>query len=714
MPRLLLGVCANLALHLVGLFHVSARTFNPQADNNLVNYWGQKQKPIGEYCQSQEAEDVIVVAFLHVFNIVSKKPPRMDFANQCAPTSIYPGTSLMHCPRTGAGIKLCQSEGKVILLSLGGAAGAYGFANDAEAREFAHTIWNLFLGGSAPNRPLDDAILDGVDLDIEGGSPVGYPAFIAEIRSLFATDLRKQYYISAAPQCPFPDAYLGATLQSAWIDMVFVQFYNNVCGAQEFGTSSFNYEQWDNWAKTTSVNKNVRIYFGVPASQGAANAGYVTHERLSEIVDSLRCKYSSFGGVMLWDVSQAYGNFNAAGIHYSLTAAQGLKRPRKLVCGEQSSSTHVPTHAEHTHGSRKAGHTLTQSDQTGAHPPLGIIGVPTPQSSLRPEPPLNASRTNPPRDPLMEAQPSPPPPECIQLVPDARTHREESICPFEGGECRPSTIDKVFVCDGLKFAVCVDGYWILRDCAPETYCTPHGCELINGPVKSCREMEQKMEDARTMRQRMRDVIDRMWSTFGASMDSTWANYLGLDHDALQQHQSGAQDKPGSLQADIQHVFDRPGAMDNIKNNTESELVAKAGSYLIDFVKLNPSPEFVNFTLDHNLSDTTIFRTQVRIRTNGAAISPLWRASFYLKSGQIVRRSSRGTMRQNETQVLVTSDPNQETEQSMVIRFVIEGIKDMNISKCSDGGECDTQYVYEASSLPDPASARFDTIPFSIE
>ncbi|OAQ36657.1 glycoside hydrolase family 18 protein, partial [Linnemannia elongata AG-77] len=266
------------------------------------------QKPLGDYCQTSEAEDVIVLAFLHVFNSASRGLPRMDLSNQCEQNSAFPGTGLLHCPRTGEGVKMCQSKGKAVILSLGGAAGAYGFSDDAEAKDFAHTIWNLFLGGSSGTRPLDDAILDGVDLDIEGGSAVGYPAFIAELRSLFAADSRKQYYITAAPQCPFPDAYLGATLQSAWVDMVFVQYYNNYCGTQAYGSFNFNFEQWDNWAKTISVNKNVKVYLGVPASRTAANAGYVSIERLEEIMDSVRCKYSSFGGVMMWDISQSYGN----------------------------------------------------------------------------------------------------------------------------------------------------------------------------------------------------------------------------------------------------------------------------------------------------------------------------------------------------------------------------------------------------------------------
>ncbi|KAI9233319.1 MAG: glycoside hydrolase family 18 protein, partial [Podila humilis] len=310
----------TLGLGLVASSWLSVSAFNPNTDTNLVTYWGQKyasnlrsgnqnrQKPLGEYCQTSDGEDIIVLAFLHVFNSAARGLPRMDLSNQCLPTSLFPGTSLLHCPDTGAGVKMCQSKGKAIILSLGGAAGAYGFSDDSEARDFAHTIWNLFLGGSSATRPLDDAILDGVDLDIEGGLTAGYPAFIAELRSLFAADTRKKYYITAAPQCPFPDAYLGATLQAAWIDMVFVQYYNNYCGTQAYGSFNFNFDQWDTWAKTTSINKNVKVYLGVPASQTAANAGYVTIDRLRQIIDDVRCKYSSFGGVMMWDTSQAYAN----------------------------------------------------------------------------------------------------------------------------------------------------------------------------------------------------------------------------------------------------------------------------------------------------------------------------------------------------------------------------------------------------------------------
>lgn len=61
-------------------------------------------------------------------------------------------------------------------MSLGGADGIYGFSNDANGEAFADTLWNLFGAGSNSTRPFGDAVVDGFDLDIEGGGGTGYAA----------------------------------------------------------------------------------------------------------------------------------------------------------------------------------------------------------------------------------------------------------------------------------------------------------------------------------------------------------------------------------------------------------------------------------------------------------------------------------------------------------------------------------------------------------
>lgn len=298
------------------IFTAFVSAFNAASESNMVYYYGQNsagtQRPLAEYCQADSA-DAFVLAFMNAFPNI-----QLNFANACQTT--FPGNQLLHCPSMAKDIKYCQSKGKAILLSMGGASGAYGFTSDSEAKQFADIVWNMFLGGSVDQRPFDDAVLDGIDLDIEGGSTTGYTAFVDQLRSHFASDSSKKYYITAAPQCPYPDAMLGSTLDSAWVDMVFVQFYNNYCGLNAY-PRGFNYRTWNKWAKTKAVNKGVKIFIGAPGSPRAAGSGYVGASKLNSIVNSIRSKYSStFGGVMVWDASQAldgsgWGQSVAANLH---------------------------------------------------------------------------------------------------------------------------------------------------------------------------------------------------------------------------------------------------------------------------------------------------------------------------------------------------------------------------------------------------------------
>jgi chitinase len=82
----------------------------------------------------------------------------------------------------------------------------------------------MLLGGKGKNRPFGDAILDGVDLDIEGGSATGYAAFVTQLRTHFDSDKTKKYMITGAPQCVFPDGYLGDTISKVPFDALYVQF----------------------------------------------------------------------------------------------------------------------------------------------------------------------------------------------------------------------------------------------------------------------------------------------------------------------------------------------------------------------------------------------------------------------------------------------------------------------------------------------------------
>ncbi|KAG6804802.1 hypothetical protein H0H93_006664, partial [Arthromyces matolae] len=71
-------------------------------------------------------------------------------------------------------------------------------------------------------RPFGTAVLDGIDLDIESGNSKYYDSFINQLRS--HTDAAsKTYYLTAAPQCPYPDEFVGEALNAVAFDAVYVQ-----------------------------------------------------------------------------------------------------------------------------------------------------------------------------------------------------------------------------------------------------------------------------------------------------------------------------------------------------------------------------------------------------------------------------------------------------------------------------------------------------------
>ncbi|KIJ57932.1 carbohydrate-binding module family 5 protein [Hydnomerulius pinastri MD-312] len=299
---------------------ISVKAFDISANTNLAVYWGQNsygvidasnttgwQTNLSHYCEG--VADIFPIAFVDQFNSTGGLPS-LNLANTCSTSnnSVFPGTNLPNCSFMAEDIQACQAAGKIVTISLGGATATPNFADDDEGVAFAHIIWDLFLGGNSIMRPFGNAILDGIDMDIEGGNQTGLVSFFEALRNLMIMD-SKSYYITAAPQCPFPDAYIGDTLNSFGFDAVFVQFYNNYCGLTNFNTTSWNFGTWDNWAKNGSKNNKVKVYIGAPASSGAAGSGYVDAPTMATIIEETMSKYpATFGGVMLWDASAAYAN----------------------------------------------------------------------------------------------------------------------------------------------------------------------------------------------------------------------------------------------------------------------------------------------------------------------------------------------------------------------------------------------------------------------
>jgi chitinase len=301
----------------------------------MVVYWGQNgygsrnpdtntwEKSLAATCTENPQYDAVVLSFAISFlRTRNGNPnlPELNFAGHCETPFDATNPFLLKCDQIAADIQTCQSLGKKVLISLGGASGAYSFVSDQEGAAFAQTAWDIFLGGSSQYRPFGNSTLDGVDLDIEGGSYVGYSAFVKTIRSLMEAGTPGKYIISGAPQCPFPDAYLGPGYAGRALydvgnlfDYVNVQFYNNFCGA---GFGQAFQDSWASWV-TLSQQAGLKIVVGLPASP-LAGSGYVDPSALPAVVNSVKGS-SAFGGLMFWDVSFDQ-NTNINGVKYSAFA----------------------------------------------------------------------------------------------------------------------------------------------------------------------------------------------------------------------------------------------------------------------------------------------------------------------------------------------------------------------------------------------------------
>ena len=163
-------------------------------------------------------------------------------------------------------------------------------------------------------RPFGEASVDGIDLDFESPNSNMVP-FVNRLRELMDAESDKHYYLTAAPQCPYPDLAGKDFLNgpgAVHLDALWVQFYNNPCGLDSFkpdtdSQDEFNFKTWDDWAHNTSKNKDVKVLLGVPASEGAAHTGFVPTKDLKPVINYTE-QFDSFGGVMMWDIGQAYVN----------------------------------------------------------------------------------------------------------------------------------------------------------------------------------------------------------------------------------------------------------------------------------------------------------------------------------------------------------------------------------------------------------------------
>ncbi|KAL6311636.1 hypothetical protein AAG906_027423 [Vitis piasezkii] len=262
----------------------------------ITVYWGQNgnEGSLADTCSSGNY-GIVNIGFLIVFG--NNQTPQLNLAGHCS----------ADCTWLSNDIRACQNQGIKVLLSLGGAGGSPFLTSAEDARQVAEYLWNNFLGGQSSSRPLGDAVLDGIDFDIEGGTNQHWDELA---KALSEYKQQRTVYLSAAPQCPFPDAWMGTAIATGLFDYVWVQFYNNDC--QFSGNADKLISAWNQW---TTIQAG-QVFLGLPAAPEAAGSGYIAPDVLvSQVLPSIKTS-PKYGGVMLW--SKYYDNGYSAAIKSSV------------------------------------------------------------------------------------------------------------------------------------------------------------------------------------------------------------------------------------------------------------------------------------------------------------------------------------------------------------------------------------------------------------
>ncbi|KAM0254695.1 hypothetical protein ACHAQJ_006546 [Trichoderma viride] len=294
-----------------------------QATGQNVVYWGQnggnvvENNDLSTYCTADSGIDIIVLAFLYQYGNGVTIPSGVIGQSCSIDTSGNPS----NCGDLSSAIATCKSNGIKIVLSLGGAVGAYSLSSQQEAETIGQNLWDAYgAGNGTVPRPFGSNVVDGWDFDIEASSGNQYYQYlISTLRSNFNGG---NYVITGAPQCPIPEPNMQQIITTSQFDYLWVQFYNNP-GCSTNG--DINFDDWvSNVANTPSAN--AKIFLGVPASTDGATGTssgaqyYLEPSALNTLVGQYKTN-AAFGGVMMWDAG-----FSDSNVNNGCTYAQEAKK----------------------------------------------------------------------------------------------------------------------------------------------------------------------------------------------------------------------------------------------------------------------------------------------------------------------------------------------------------------------------------------------------
>lgn len=237
----------------------------------------EEENEMTEYCGRDENTIILVEGVRAFPQQEGYNYSALDLAPKHCSEHFEDRPGLLHCPAVGTAVTACQKRGARVLLTLGGrdcAPGAYDLASAAEAAALAQELWDAYFSSdssSDAHRPFDDAVLDGINLDIQQGTSMWYGALVKRLRRLHAAQAHassRNFTVAVTTAgCAYPDPIVGPDNENLMLldtivpDYIAVRLTDAGCSIAN-STLDDQLRPWFKFAQ----EKNTRIALVVPAS----------------------------------------------------------------------------------------------------------------------------------------------------------------------------------------------------------------------------------------------------------------------------------------------------------------------------------------------------------------------------------------------------------------------------------------------------------------
>ncbi|KAK7380427.1 hypothetical protein VNO78_32938 [Psophocarpus tetragonolobus] len=278
-------------------------------------YWGQRpnatEHTLEEACSSNYS--IVIIQTLIVFD--NGSTPVLNLDDHCG-SHEYP------CSKLESQIEFCQKKKIKVFLSIGQdrtltlktknrhhSKSNNNLKSTKAAEKLASYLLENYLSGKPG--PLGNVTLDGIDIaDVADSEHLKWDEVVKAINA--STSARK-IYLSASPQCVYPDQDLGNAIRTGLFDFIWVEFfYQNPC-IYSNGDASNLLSAWNTWTENVP---NTSIFLGLVASDEIA--GFIEPKDLISKVLPIAKQAPNYGGVMIWDRYYDMKNNYSAQIKHSL------------------------------------------------------------------------------------------------------------------------------------------------------------------------------------------------------------------------------------------------------------------------------------------------------------------------------------------------------------------------------------------------------------